>query len=290
LSDVPGIVWGLFTLVSWGVADFLARDLAVRVGGLSAAFLVVGLGALMPLGLLAVDAGTGSMATVDWATFAWAAPLTGTLLGAAYAVYYTGLQRGSVAVVTGVGSGWLVVSVLIAVLAFGEALTAAQTLAIVLMLGGVALISTQRTVASGGASGLGWGVLAMLTLGGALAMWKPLTEAAGPAMSVLVVRLIAAGSLYVYFRARGGRPRLPLGSGTWRILATAAALDGAGFVAYNIGLDGAPLTVIAPLAAAHPLATIALAAVLLRERLTLAQGAGVGLTVSAVMALSVLVA
>ncbi|HIM55383.1 MAG TPA: DMT family transporter, partial [Candidatus Latescibacteria bacterium] len=213
----------------------------------------------------------------------------GTLLGAAYAVYYTGLQRGSVAVVTGVGSGWLVVSVLIAVLAFGEALTAAQTLAIVLMLGGVALISTQRTVASGGPSGLGWGVLAMLTLGGALAMWKPLTEAAGPAVSVLVVRLIAAGSLYVYFRVRGGRPRLPLGSGTWRILA-AAALDGAGFVAYNIGLDGAPLTVIAPLAAAHPLATIALAAVLLRERLTLAQGAGVGLTVSAVMALSVLVA
>ena len=129
----------------------------------------------------------------------------------------------------------------------------------------------------------------MLTLGGALAMWKPLTEAAGPAVSVLVVRLIAAGSLYVYFRVRGGRPRLPLGSGTWRILA-AAALDGAGFVAYNIGLDGAPLTVIAPLAAAHPLATIALAAVLLRERLTLAQGAGVGLTVSAVMALSILVA
>ena len=289
MSDVPGIAWGLFTLVSWGVADFLARGLAVRVGGLSAAFLIVGLGALMPLGLLAVDAGTGSMATVDWATFAWAAPLTGTLLGAAYVVYYTGLQRGSVAVVTGVGSGWLVVSVLIAVLAFGEALTAAQTLAIVLMLGGVALISTQRTVASGGPSGLGWGVLSMLTLGGALAMWKPLTEAAGPAVSVLVVRLIAAGSLYVYFRVRGGRPRLPLGSGTWRILA-AAALDGAGFVAYNIGLDGAPLTVIAPLAAAHPLATIALAAVLLRERLTLAQGAGVGLTVSAVMALSILVA
>lgn len=122
--------------MSWGVADYLARNLAVRVGGLSAAFLIVGLGALMPLGLLAVDAGTGSMATVDWATFAWVALLTGTLLGAAYAVYYIGLQRGSVAVVTGVGWGWLVVAVLIAVVALGEALTVAQALAIALVLGG----------------------------------------------------------------------------------------------------------------------------------------------------------
>jgi drug/metabolite transporter (DMT)-like permease len=118
------------------------------------------------------------------------------------------------------------------------------------------LISTRRTVASGGPSGLGWAVLAMLLLGAALAMWKPLTEAVGPAVAVLAARLIAAGSLYVYFRVRRSRPRMPLGPATWRILAGAAVLDGAGFAAYNLGLDGAPITVVAPLAAAHPLATI----------------------------------
>jgi drug/metabolite transporter (DMT)-like permease len=64
-------------------------------------------------------------------------------------------------------------------------------------------------------------------------------------------------------------------------------LDAAGFVTYNIGLDRAPVVLIAPLAAAHPLGTIALAMLILRERPGRFQAIGITLTLIGVVALSV---
>ena len=82
-----------------------------------------------------------------------------------------------------------------------------------------------------------------------------------------------------------GRLPLPAGAGWWLLLG-AALLDAAGYVAYNVGLDRAPLALIAPLGASHPLVTIALALVLLRELPTRTQAAGIALTLAGVITLS----
>ena len=70
------------------------------------------------------------------------------------------------------------------------------------------------------------------------------------------------------------------------VLIAAGLLDAAGFVAYNIGLDRASVVVMAPIAAAHPLATIVLAMVVLRERPKLFQAIGIVVTLIGVIALS----
>ncbi len=281
------ISWGFVALLTWGVADYLARASSLRIGSLSTALLVQGLGVGVPaayLGLLL--AFSGAAGDVDWPRLAYLAPLTAVFLGLGYAVYYTGLERGSVSLVSAVTSAWLLVSILIATLAFNEEITAVQGLFIAVILGGITMLSLRRGPGDGGATGIGYGVASMLLLGTAFAMWKPLTEAAGPLVAVLSVRVLSSLAVWAYLRARAVRVRWPATGPALRLLVGAAVLDAAGYVAYNIGLDRAPLTIIAPLGAAHPLATIALALVFLRERPSRLQSGGIAITVVVVVALS----
>lgn len=279
--------WGIGALLSWGVADYLARSSSVRIGSLSTSLLVQVIGLVAPLALLAPTLLAGQ--DVDWLRLAWAAPLTAVFLAIGYSVYYTGLERGSVSVVSAVASAWLLVSVLIATVAFGERVSASQGVLIALILAGIVTLSLPVGGAHRGPSGLAYGVMSMLSLGVAFAMWKPLTEAAGPVGAVLSVRLLSGIAVWAYLRGRGTVVRLPIAASAWWLLAGAALLDVSGYLFYNAGLERAPLTVIAPLGAAHPLGTIALALILLRERPAPQQWLGMAMTVAGVITLSAVV-
>ena len=89
-----------------------------------------------------------------------------------------------------------------------------------------------------------------------------------------------------YMRTKGIAMRWPSGRNAVLVLCGAAALDALGFVAYNVGIDRASLVVIAPFGAAHPLGTILLAFLILRERPAKLQWAGMALVVTGVVALS----
>ena len=277
--------WGLLALASWGVADYLARSNAARIGSNSTSLLVQAIGLVLPLAYLAAVL-PGSDREVDWATLAYAAPLAALFLGTGYAVYYRGLHVGSVSVVSAMASAWLLVSVLIAVLFLGEAIGAGDAALIGVVMGGIGLMSVQRTTRHGTSTGTGYGVASMLTLGAAFALWKPLTDAGGPALAVVLVRTLSSVGLWVFMRLAHSKVVLPAGGHAWRLLLWAATLDALGYVAYNVGLDRAPLTLIAPLGAAHPVATVALAWWLLRERPTRTQALGIGVTVAGIIVLS----
>jgi drug/metabolite transporter (DMT)-like permease len=286
LSFFYDISWGLITLLVWGIADFLVRVVAVRIGSVSTAFYVQAIGLFVPgVALLFIVASSG-LAPVDWVTVAWLAPLTALLVGFAYAIYYTGLERGSVSVVSSVASGWLLVSVLVAALALNETVSWEQGALIAVVLAGILTIGVQPGDGSGKSSGIGYGLAAMGFLGVALALWKPLTEAAGPFLAVLTARAIASVVTLGAMRARSLALNWPSTRfGVW-VLISAASLDAAGYVTYNIGLDRAPVVLIAPLAAAHPLGTILLALLVLRERPGRFQAIGITLTLIGVVGLS----
>ena len=142
----------------------------------------------------------------------------------------------------------------------------------------------------GRSTGLLWGVGAMFALGLALALLDRVTEASSPMVAVLIVRLLSIIPAYLFTRSRGEVIRLPQGWDGKRLLLGAALLDAGGYVTYNLGIDAAPVPVVAPIVAAHPVVTVALAVVLLRERPRSLQWAGAGVTVAAVIALSAVAA
>ncbi len=287
MSFFLDISWGILTLLAWGVADFLVRVVAMRIGSVSTAFFVQAIGLVVPgvaFAILVLSSGAGD---VDWITVGWLAPLTAVLVGFAYAIYYTGLERGSVSVVSSVASAWLLVSVVVAALVLNETVSWRQGGLIALVLLGILTIGLQPGDGRGKGSGIGYGLTAMVLLGVALALWKPLTEAAGPFLAVLTARALGSLVTLSFMRARSIALRFPSTRFGISVLLGAAGLDAAGFVTYNIGLDRAPVVLIAPLAAAHPLGTIALAMLILRERPGRFQAIGITLTLIGVVALSV---
>ena len=274
-------------LLSWGVADYLAASTSGRIGSLSTAFFVQLFGLALPLPFAALELASGS-AEVDWGALAVWATLSASFLGLAYLAYYTGLQRGPVSVVTTAASAWLAVTVVVAVVLFGDSVTAEQAALMAVILAGIVMLSLRRSSATAGGGGLWWGLLAMFGLGAALAFFARATDAGGAMLAVLVVRTLSLIPTYLFIRSRGEPLRLPSNGAGWRLLLGASVLDAGGYVGYNLGLEVASVALVAPIVGAHPLATVALAVVLLRERPRALQWAGGAVIVSAVVALSAL--
>ena len=258
-----------------------------RIGSVSATLLTQLIGLALPLAFVAAEVAAGGL-RVNWPALALWAPLTGGVLGLGYLVYYTGLARGAVTVVSSAASAWLAITVLIAVALFGETVGGGQIALMAAVLAGILLLSAGPLTGSDVSSGLPWGLGAMLGIGVAMALFDRATAAAGPMLAVLVVRALSAIPTYAFARARR-RPvpiRRPAGLGGWGLLAAVGILDAAGYVGYNLGVAAAPVSLVAPIAAAHPVVTIALAVGVNRERPRLMQWAGATVTVAATIALS----
>ena len=286
IDSLAGIIWGAVGLLSWGVADYLARAVAMRVGSLSAVVLIQAIGLVLPLPFVIATFTTASGQEIDWGALIVWAPLSAGLLGAGYISYYTGLHRGSVSVVTSAASAWLAVTVMVTVVFFGERVSPLQGLLMAVVLGGIFTMSTQPTTRSGHSAGLLWGLGAMAGLGVCLALLNQVTAAAGPMLALLVVRALSLIPTALFMRARNETIQLPRGSKGLLLLVAAALLDSGGFVGFNLGVDAAPVALVAPIVAAHPIVTVAFAVVLLRERPRSLQWVGAGVTVAAVVALS----
>ena len=261
----------------------------MRVGSLSTTILVQVLGLALPLPFVIAEVAATGL-DVDWGAMAIWAPLCGACLGAGYLCYYTGLQRGSVSVVSSAASAWLAVTVTVTVLLFGEHISLPQGLLMGAVLTGILMLSVQPSTRSGSSTGLLWGVGAMFALGLALALLDRVTEASGPMLAVLIVRVLSVIPAYLFIRSRGEVIRLPQGWDGKRLLFGAALLDAGGYVTYNLGIDAAPVPVVARIVAAHPVVTVALAVLLLRERPRSLQWVGAGVTVAAIIALSAVAA
>jgi drug/metabolite transporter (DMT)-like permease len=200
--------------------------------------------------------------------------------------FYTGMQRGAISVVSSASSAWLAVTVIAAVVLFGERVTIGQGLLLAVVLAGIITLSTQPTTRTGASSGILYGLGATIGLGMALAFMDKVTEAAGPMLAVLLVRTISVVPTFLFITVRKEDVHLPKWGTTLLLLAVAGLLDASGFLGFTLGVEAAPIALVAPIASAHPVATVALAVLLIRERPRLLQWAGAALTVAGVIALS----
>lgn len=226
---------------------------------------------------------------VSWSALALWATLAGAALGIGYLCYYTGLARGAVTVVSSAASAWLAVTVLIAVAFFGETAGPGHLALMAVILLGILLLSAGRLTGPDVSSGLPWGLGAMLGIGVAMALFDRATDSAGPMLAVLVVRAVSTVPAVVFAIAQRVPVRRPRNVNGWVLLVTIGLVDAAGYVGYNLGIASAPVSLVAPIAAAHPVATIALAVAINRERPRTTQWLGAALIIAATIGLSILV-
>ena len=277
------ILWGFASMFAWGTGDMIARYATIRLGGPAVALIVLAVGIAPPLALGL--SGYPSLEDIAGVEFILLATTAGLLFSLGYVFFYQGLERGMVSIVSPLSASWLAVTTVLAAILFNESIGWVKGGLISMVLLGIFVISARdRSGAS--LAGVWYGLAAMSTFGVAFTLWKPIVEEVGPYVAVVSVRLVATVALSSYLALKR-----PVGADFTRnamlLVIAAAVLDSLGFVSYNLGIERAEVSLIAPISAAYPVVTLVLAWVLLRERIGAVRMTGIVVLLGSVIALGV---
>lgn len=287
---LASIILGIVSAVSWGTADFLARQSSREIGAYRTLFFMqaFGFGLLSAMWLLA-DRSTpaGTAAGWGWGLFG------GLLSAGASLALYRAFETGVLAVVAPISASYPALTALLA-MESGERIGPARWSGIGLILVGVALavgaagggesLTAEERHKSRGAVGLA--VIAAVGFG--VMFWLlgfRVVPALGGLMSVWMVRLVGVIGLGVIALPARESLRMPTRSGCWLLMAM-ATLDTGAYLANNFGMEFGHVSIVTVLASLYAAVTVLLAAVVLREKLTGKQWLGVGLIFAGIIALA----
>jgi len=291
-----GILLGLSAALCWGVADFIARSCTRRIGTYRTLFYmqVAGLG-FATLWTLAAGAHGGLDALERGLRDHWGlAAFLGASSGLSMLAFYGALERGTLAIVAPIASSYPALTVLLAYTT-GERLTRMRAAGVALTLLGVVLASIPESVVAGegapalepGATpapasrGLAPGVLLAMAcaLGFGVTYWVLgfyAIGAWGALGTVWTQRLSTVAWLAALAVPLRRSLEVPLGSSRWLVIVV-GILDAYGFLLSNRGFQSEQVGVVTVLGSLFSAVTLLLAFVILKERLSRRQWAGVAL-------------
>lgn len=263
--------------LAWGVADFVGPWRARTLGALRV-MLWGQLGGVAFLGIVTAARGEGPH---DWSVL-WAvlAALSGTL--GLYA-FYRGMATGAMSVVAPIAGASAIVPVVFGI-ATGDRPRTVQIAGIGSAIVGVALASREQQEGERRiAAGVGLALLAAIGFG----CYFPPMHAAGaadPWWGSFVFRLSACAVVLVAVAAR--RPVITLGGWPLAVVIGVGVGDTLGNLLFAASAGHGIVSLTSVLASLYPIVTVALAAVVLGERLSRVQLAGVALTLIGVVLIS----
>lgn len=281
-----GVLFGLAAMASWGVSDyFVVRP--VREAGVSRTFLwnqLTGLPLMLGVFLIFGDFTPLSIDSALLIAGAGACGMLGSIM------FYRGMDVGNVSVVTPIVAAWSVVTAIGGVMILGETLGALQTAGIILAVGGTVLVSLRiADIRSASSSELAKGAehaaAAMALFGFQFIFLDMLSHRIDWLEAIVLTKAFIAAAAIIWFPiAKRGRWAFP--EGAYPAIIMIALFEVLGFMAYGGGISMAQSSIVAPVSATHPLVTIALAVVFLRERLEPNQALGVLCVVGGLVMLS----
>lgn len=272
----------LFALASaalFGVADFIGGLATRRL----AAWTVATWTQIFGIPVLIIGVFVVASPDVTQNDIIWGA-LAGVIGLAGLALLYATLAAGKMSIVAPIiGAGAAVVPVLYAVVV-GEEITGVQWGGIALALFAVVLLAREpgagkldrKLFLQAMLTAVSFGVffIIMGQTGEGSGVW-PLVAARGVSIPIGVAVLVVSAV----------QPKTPRGS--WRLVATSGAIDMAANIAILLAVQRGPIGINAVLGSLYPVFTVAAAVIVLRERPSRLQTAGILLAVLAIVALAV---
>ena len=267
------VLLALAAAVAYGLSDFVGGLASRRTSAWPVAFVGTAAAAVGALALTLVTDGSPTRADLLWGA------LAGVGSGAGGAFLYRGLAAGRMGVVAPVSAvGAALVPVCVGV-ATGERPAVLVWLGIAAAVPGIWLVSREPGGSGDLAAGIVDGVLAGLGFGLLFAAMGQVPEEAGFA-PLAVAQAVGVVCVAVTAYALGAHwvPDHP--SQAWGVLA--GALATAAVVLFLLATQTGLLTVASVVTSLYPAVTVALAAIVLRERVHASQGAGLLLCGAAV--------
>jgi drug/metabolite transporter (DMT)-like permease len=277
---LTGILLALAASLSWGVADFGAGVASRRLALLSVvlASQMAGL-AFIAIVVAIVRPDLPTAGQLAWGGIAGAIGVLGLC------AFYRGLSIGAMGIVGPISATGVVVPLVYA-LARGERPSSLQLAGVGLAVVGVVAASVEKQAGVGGSrigAGVGYALLAALGFGGSLvalskaaaggALWAPLS------MRAVGVPLLLCAALFV-------RPALDGVRTWWWLLVGVGVCDTSANLLFGLASTRGLLSVTSVLESLYPVVLVALARVVLHERIAKHQLAGVAVALGGVALIS----
>ena len=273
-----GLLTGLTAALFWGTLDVITALCSRVIGSLR---VTAGMQSVTAVLFLVIFVVTGATIPTEPASFALAI-LLGLIGAGAYLCYFTGLQFGPIAVVSGMVSAFGGLTVVLSVVIRGETLSPLQAFGAAVATVGVLLTALAFDGGLRATRFAGPGVVFALVALVLFSLMAITTDVALETMSWIQIYTIARvvnasiGIVAVLLLARRAGSALghrPESGPTWstpRIvgaLVLAGVLDVLGLVAFATGLETAPTWMVGLAASFGPAVTIMVAVAFLGERL-----------------------
>ncbi len=272
------VALGLLSGVTWGVADFLGGVASRRAAVLAVVGLSQGVGLVLALAGLAIlrpdvpPAGSIALGVL--------AGLSGV---AGLVAFYRAMSVGTISLIAPVSALGAVVPLTVDLVS-GNTPSALALMGMLLALAGAALAARAPGPAS--TQGIGLALIAALGFGGFFsllaasasesALWS-LTAARGGSAPIALALAVAVGGAGGFAMSR---PTLGLVLG-------AGVLDSTANLLFAVGSQRGLVSVVAVLGSLYPVTTVALAGLVLHERLGRLQGVGAGIALAGVALIAV---
>ena len=287
-----GIALGVLTAVSWGSADFLARFATRTVGSVRALLGMQFWGAIFVTILLFFTRDWGHLFDGSgWQPWAWGI-LAGSINTFAMLALYRAFEIGKLSLVGPVSASYPALTVILSLLS-GERLSAYRAFGIVAAVLGVIFVAAgeksnaalapsnesgdanSKAQKSSGVPGLGWAIAAAFSF--AILFWllgRRMIPRTGALATVWLIRV--TGALITFVVLLATKIPLPVKNKRTRAqLYTMGYLDTAAFALSNLGMRIEQVAVISVLGSLYGAVTVALAAILLKERIAPLQWTGI---------------
>jgi uncharacterized membrane protein len=282
------IVSGLVALCGWGAADFIQGVAIRRIGTPLAMMLrnILTLAISVALGVVLISLDRLRAAPQDIAILT----ASSTLYVFGYLFYMRGFEFGKAAVVAPIASAYSIVTVSLSIILGGEVLQPLQAIAVLVMIGGVFLVSSDlsemRTI--GQQKGVREAFLTLGFLGAAFylagyaARSMPANESFFySALSQSIIFLIMSIAIGARLKQLVVVPKYLFGTfGIHAILVNVA------WLAYMFGTSVGNISIVAPISSMFAGLTAILAITITRERLEFSQLIGLGLVLTGVFTIS----
>ncbi len=286
MTILLGVIFGIISLIGWGISDYWGALASRKIGAFETSTITRGLAAfvlvfLLPLFLYQLYA----IPLFDVILIA----LTGACVLIGTTAFYKGTNVGNVSIVSAIANSWSVITLVLSLIFLNLTMAPNEIAAVVIIIIGTILVSFKlndlKSLRLGKlVKGAPYAFLAMFIWGLQFFFLNIVVRQVGWFPPSLLVYLTV--TIYAAMYIKKSKIKLVKPRPVWLILVLNGVAIAIAAAAYNIGVTSIDALVVAPIAAASPAVTMALAMVRLKERPEINQLTGMILIVASLVLLS----
>ena len=279
-----GILLGLATALSWGSADLFARFATRRMGTFRTMLYMQTCGFCLLTLVMPRFGGWGHLFDGSWQPWVWGI-LAGVLNTFSTLALYRSFEIGKLSIVAPISACYPVLTMLLSALT-GERLTPLRLGGLALTIAGVIVVARgeqapddanpiDEQMQPAKRLGVNWAIFSAVCFG--VMFWLlglRVVPLLGSAPSVWIIRLTSALTTALVMLVAGQSRALPPRR-DMPLLLGVGMLDTCAYVFNNYGMAQEQTSVVSVLASLYGAVTVALAALLLREKVTASQWLGI---------------